>query len=205
MRLFIMGATGGTGRALVEQAINRGHQVTAFVRSPQKLGLATSGVTVVQGDPRNAAELGRAMNGAEAVLSALGPPIPFTGRTTIMGDAAKATIEAMRVASVRRLLSMSGDLQFPDAGPPKLLRVTLLRHLATDQAEMERVIQSSSLDWTIVRPTRLTNAASTGNYRSERDRMPQKSQPIGRADVAHFMLGALESGAHLRSVMGLAR
>ena len=73
-RIFVLGATGGTGRAIVEQARQRGHRVTAFVRSPQKLGPVGDGLTVIRGDPRNADGLRAALPGHDAVLSALGPP-----------------------------------------------------------------------------------------------------------------------------------
>jgi putative NADH-flavin reductase len=205
MRLLILGATGGIGRALVDQASRGGHGVTAFVRSPEKLGTPPKGVSVVEGDPRNEGQLRDAITGCDAVLSALGPPIPFTGRTTIMGDAASATVQAMAERGVRRFLAVSGDLQFPGAGPPWLMRVSLLRHLSRDQAEMERVIQSTGLDWTIVRPTRLTNGALTGAYRAEDGQLPSRARAISRSDVAHFLLGSVERGEHARQVVGLAR
>ncbi len=74
MRLLILGATGGTGRQLTSQAIEHGHRVTAFVRSPQKLGSLRDRVTVRQGDPRSVAELQAILPGHDAVVSALGPP-----------------------------------------------------------------------------------------------------------------------------------
>lgn len=208
MQLLILGATGGTGRALVEQASQRGHRVTAFVRSPEKLGPPLSGVTAVRGDPRNAAQLVDALRGCDAVLSALGPPLPprsWPRSTTILGDAARSTVLAMTSAGVRRVLFISGDLMFPDGGPPALLRVTLLRHLAKDQAEMERVVRASELDWTLVRPTRLTNGPFTGEQRFEVGAMPRAPRGISRADVADFLLGAAERGDHLREIVGLAR
>ncbi len=209
MHLLIIGATGGTGRALVEQASGRGHRVTAFARSPEKLGSPPSRVTVVQGDPRNAAELQAAMLDCDAVISALGPPLPpasWPRHTSILGEGARATVEAMIGAGVRRLLILSGDVQFPDGGPlMALLRATLLRHLARDQGEMERVTRSSGLEWTIVRPTRLTNGALTGAPRAEVGHLPRGAQGISRADVAHFLLGAAERGEHVREVVGLSR
>jgi uncharacterized protein YbjT (DUF2867 family) len=89
MRLLILGATGGTGRALVGQARERGHEVTAFVRAPQKLGPLADRVTVRQGDPRSVVELRAALPGHDAVVSALGPPGP--GRTTILRAGARST------------------------------------------------------------------------------------------------------------------
>jgi uncharacterized protein YbjT (DUF2867 family) len=75
MKILVLGATGGTGRAVVEQAIERGHELTVFVRSPEKLGASRESMTLVEGDPRNAAALQVALVGCDAVLSALGPPI----------------------------------------------------------------------------------------------------------------------------------
>lgn len=205
MHLLVLGATGGIGRALLAQAAARGHRVTAFVRSPQKMDASTTGITILEGDPRNAAQLQKAMPGCETVISMLGPPIPFTGKTTIMRDGAAATLQAMQAAGLRRLVIVSGDLQFPGGGPPWLLRVTLLRHLSRDQAELERVTQSSSLDWTIVRPARLTNGDPTSAYRAEEGRMPAGAKAISRHDVAHFLLGTAERGERVRQIVGLAR
>src|SRR5262249_7516999 len=106
----------------------------------------------------------------------------------------------------RRLLLISGELQFPDAGAmAALMRATLLRHLSKDQAELERAARSSGLDWTIVRPTRLTDGALSGTYRAEEGRLPRGPGSISRADVAHFLLGAAERGEHVRAIVGLAR
>jgi putative NADH-flavin reductase len=205
MRLFILGATGGVGRSVVDQALTRGHEVTAFVRSPEKLGPGRPGLTIVRGDPRAPAQLRPALAGSDAVISALGPPIPFTGRTTILGDGARATLEAMAAAAVTRLLIVSGDLQFPDGGPPRLVRVLLLRHLADDQAELERAIRASAADWTIVRPTRLTHGTRTGAYRVQVNAALSRPRAISRADVAHYLVGAAERGEHLRQMVALAR
>jgi putative NADH-flavin reductase len=205
MRFFVLGATGGTGRALVEQALERGHDVTAFVRSPQTLGAPRPRLTVVEGDPRNATTLERALSGSDAVVSALGPPIPPLRRTTILGDAATATVAAMSAAGVRRLLAISGELQHRAPGAmAAFLRATLLRRLDRDQAELERVVRASALDWTIVRPTRLTRGALTRAYRAAPDAQPTRPRPVSRADVAHFLLDAAERGSYVRQAVGLA-
>jgi putative NADH-flavin reductase len=205
MKLFVLGATGGTGSALVAQALERGHDVTAFVRSPQKLGAPRPKLTVVEGDPRSAAALEPALAGSDAVISALGPPIPPLRRTTILGDAAQATVAAMTATGVHRLLAISGELVHRDPGAMvAFLRATLLRQLARDQAELERVVGASALDWTIARPTRLTRGALTRTYRTEHDGPPTRPRPISRADVAHFLLEAAERGAYVRQAVGLA-
>ena len=204
MRLFVLGATGGTGLALLEQARERGHELTAFVRSPQKLGRPRAGIEVRRGDPRSAAELRAALPGHDAVPSALGPPGP--GPTTILRDAARSTVAAMQAVGPRRLFVVSAAVLFEDAGIlAAILRRTLLRNVAEDSAGMERTVMASGLEWTIARPPRLTNGPLTARYRVEDDRLPTRSgfASIRRADVAHFLLAELERGAHTRRIVGM--
>jgi len=203
LRLFVLGATGGMGRALIDQALARGHQVTAFVRSPQKLDVPREGVTVCRGDPSSVPELEAALPGHDAVLSALGPPGP--GRTTIVSECAQSTVTAMQVVGVRRLLIVSAAVLFRDEGILfAVLRRTLLRNVAEDHTEMERVVMASGLNWTIVRPPRLTNGPLTKHYRVEDDRMPRPRLSLSRADVAHFLLDELDLGAHQHQMVGIA-
>jgi putative NADH-flavin reductase len=204
MRLMILGATGGTGRAVIRQALERGHEITAFVRSPRKLGALADRVTVRQGDPRQVAELRAVLPGHDAVISALGPPGP--GPTTIVRDGARSTVEAMRAGGPRRLVVVSAAVLFKDLGLlGTLLRRTLLRNVAMDFSEMERVVMASGLDWTIARPPRLTNGALTGCYRVENEHLPVQSAlaSISRADVAHFLVRELEHGAHIHHIVGI--
>jgi putative NADH-flavin reductase len=203
-KILVLGATGGTGRALVDQARERGHLVTAFVRSPEMLDPFRDGVTVVGGDPRDAEALRAALPGHEVVISALGPR--GLGPTTVVADAARATVAAMQAAGVRRLLVVGVAVLFEDEGLlAAIARRTFLRNVARDHAEMERVVRASGLDWTIVRPPRLTNGARSRTYGAADGRMPPAARStISRADVADFLLGELEHPAHVGRVVGLA-
>ncbi len=203
MRLLILGATGGTGRAVVEQACARGHQVTALVRSPQKLGALSDGVTVRRGDPLSVTELRAVLPDHDAVITALGPPGP--GRTTVLRESGRSIVEAMNAGGPRRLLVVSVAVLFHDAGlVTALFRHTLLRNIVADAAEMERSVMSSGLDWTIARPPRLTNGPLTRLYRVADDHMPPGRMWVSRADVAHFLLDELEEGRHVHAIVGLA-
>lgn len=206
MRLFIVGATGGVGRVLVDQALARGHHVTAFVRSPQKIDTTRDGLTVIAGDPRDGDALRAALPGHQAVLSALGPPGP--GRTTIVGDGARSLVPAMLAAGVPRLLIVGVAVLFDHIGPlATVMRRTLLRNVARDSAEMERIVTASALDWTIARPPRLTNGPLTGGYKVADDDLPGGAglnASVSRADVAHFLLEELAHPAHLRRIVGVA-
>lgn len=206
MRLFILGATGGSGRQLVNQALERHHRVTAFVRSPEKLGAARDGLTVIQGDVRSPDGMSAALRGHDAMLSALGPPGP--SRNTITSDSARTTVAAMQATGVRRLLVVGVAALFPGVGMfGRLLRNTLLRNIADDSAEMERIVKATRLDWTIVRPPRLTNGPRREHYGVSNDHLPPGAggnATISRADVAHFMLDEVEQPAHIRRVVGIA-
>src|SRR5262245_62679374 len=203
MRLLILGATGGVGRALIEQAAARGHSVTAFVRSPHKLGTPPEDVTVQRGDPLSVSELRAVLPGHDAVLTAIGPPGP--GRTTVMRDSGHRTVEAMLAVGPRRLLAVSVAALFPDAGViAALFRRTLLRNVVTDAAEMEQAVMSRDLDWTIVRPPRLTNGPRTRRYRSADGHLPRGRMWISRADVAHFLLDEMQQSQHLHQIVGMA-
>src|SRR5260221_425238 len=137
MRLLILGATGGTGRQLVAQALARDHQITAFVRTPEKFATRQVGLTVCRGDPRDAAALAAALRGHDAVVSALGPPGP--ARSTILRDSARSIVSAMQAAAVHRLLVISAAVLFEDAGAfVRLMRRTLLKNVAADNGAMER-------------------------------------------------------------------
>jgi putative NADH-flavin reductase len=203
MRLFILGATGGTGRQLIGQALARGHEVTAFVRSPEKLGARQQGLSVQQGDPRDAAALNLALSGHDALLSALGPPGPR--RSTILRDSARSTVSAMQSAGIRRLLIVSAAILFEDMGVlAALLRRTLLRNVVVGSGEMEQIVTASNLEWTIVRPPRLTNAPPTGRYQVADNRYPPGKRTLSRADLAHFLLDELDQRTHLHQVVGQA-
>jgi putative NADH-flavin reductase len=164
-------------------------------------------LTVVQGDPLDAQALGAALAGHDAVLSALGPPGP--GKTTIAGDGAKSAVAAMKATGVRRLLIVGVAVLFEDIGVlAAVLRRTLLRNVAHDSAEMERIVNASGLDWTIVRPPRLTNGPLTGSYAIADDDLPEGATgaaTLSRADLAHFLLNELEHPNHVSRIVGIAR
>jgi putative NADH-flavin reductase len=204
VRLIILGASGGIGRQLIDQALERGDEVTAFVRSPEKLGASREGLFVRRGDPRDVAALTEALPGHDAVLSALGPPGP--GRTTIMRECARSTVAAMQAGGLRRLLVVSAAVLFENSGIiTGFMRRTLLRNVAEDSTEMERVVMASGMDWIIARPPKLTNGPLTGRYHVADGRMPGGRWLVSRANVAHFLLEELQCGAHRHQIVGMTQ
>jgi putative NADH-flavin reductase len=203
MKLFILGATGGIGRHLLQLALERGHQVTAFVRSPQKIGLTHERLQVVQGDVFNADQMAQAMAGHDAVLSAFGPTTLRT--TTQRRDFGRTLAAALRKSGVKRTQLVSSALLFRELGGfSRLLRAVLFRKLLPDMAGMEVEISQSDLDWTIVRPPRLTNGPARHSYRIADGVLPAGGFLISRADVAHFMIGEAEKPTHLKQIVGVA-
>ncbi|AKU96005.1 Flavin reductase [Labilithrix luteola] len=202
MRLFVLGATGGTGRALVEQGLGRGHSMTAFVRSPQKLA-PREGLTILGGDPLSTKELTRVLPGHDAVFFSLGPP--GIGPTTVLREGARALVPAMKATGIRRLLVVSAAVLFENEGfIVWLARHTFLRNVYEDGTAMERVFMESDLDWTFSRPPRLTNGPLTREYRIADGRMPPGTRVVSRNDVAHFLLDEAEQDEHLHRIVGMA-
>jgi putative NADH-flavin reductase len=154
MRLFILGATGGIGRQLVEQALARGHRVTAFARSPEKIGRAHEVLTILGGDPLDVEQLRRALPNHDVVLSAIGPR--SRSEHGVHRDLARSLVPAMESAAVRRLVVVSSAFLFSDAVVPAIVGRLFFHDVVKDAAEMERMIVTSNLEWTIVRPPRLT-------------------------------------------------
>ncbi len=208
-RLFILGATGRTGRELIDIALARGHEVTAFVRSPQRIIRRDPHLTVVKGDPRSIDALARAVSGHDAVLSALGPlPREAMTRTTLLEQSASSAVTAMLRSGVRRFLVVSSAMLFPGGGPvAALLRLILRPHLR-DLNAMEEQVRAATIDWTIARPPRLV-AGSDERYRAQPGGLPEGATLMNgvlswRA-VAAFLLDTVESGRHRREVVGICR
>lgn len=208
-RVLIVGATGGTGRRLVAQALERGFWVTALVRNPSKLQLEHQRLTVVQGNVLDAGSIDTAMRGQEAVLSALGHRRYFYP-TRIQSDGTKNVLRAMDTHGVRRFVCMS-SLGIGDSVGRLGLIYTLfvipliLPFYFWDKTRQEKAIAASGVDWTIVRPGALTNGTKRGRVRQgARVGNFIWTVSVPRADVAEFMIDQLTSRAYLRTAVGVA-
>ncbi|MFL5542449.1 MAG: NAD(P)-dependent oxidoreductase [Longimicrobiaceae bacterium] len=207
MQVVVFGATGGTGRELVKQALGHGHSVRAFVRSPDKLKVIHHRLEVVTGDALDAKAVAAAVEGQDAVLCALG--VNERKPNTILSDAVRNLLAAMETHGVRRLLFVSslgvGETK-GQLGPiyNLVLLPTLLKHVFADKETAEALVRESGLEWTIVRPGRLKNGWLTGKYRASSDAAKGRLFPkIARADVADFMLNALERKLFIRETPAL--
>ncbi|WP_194903943.1 NAD(P)-dependent oxidoreductase [Catenulispora rubra] len=197
MKFLLLGATGATGSLFIEQALADGHEVTAYVRSPDKLA-PRERLTVVAGDVRDAAALTEAMSGAspDAVVSTLG-----LGRTrkpnNLIADSTRAIVEAAGRSGTSRVLVMSafgvGQSADKASAIARFMYRTGGKAIYADKEVGDRHLAASDLDWTLAYPVLLTNKPKTGSYQAidlgQLTRLPGMPR-VARADVAAFLLAA---------------
>jgi len=195
-KLAVCGASGPTGLQVVQQALGKGHSVTAVVRSPDKFKLSHDHLEVVKGDVFDTESLVPIFEGKNAVMSCLGFHWgTFFSPTTLYSKSITAIITAMERTGIERLVCMTGIYTQKDPANPRW--VELLRPLARsfvyDMALMENTIMNSHVRYTIVRPPILTKGPATDNYVvTEGQSVPKVTSSVSRADVAHFMLKSLQ-------------
>ena len=206
MKLVVLGATGSTGLEIVRQAIECGHSVTAFVRSPERLKSFRDRISVKEGNLLDAAELEPVIKGHDAVLSAFGPRVPIAkGDANLLRQFAVALTTAMPRAAVRRVVLESVAFLFKDAiiPPAYLLGRLFFPGVVADASGMEKVLEKSGLDWTIARPPKLTPKPYTGRYRVREGHLPPFGFSISYADVADFMIKAVQNRSLIGKVVGV--
>ena len=207
MKVTVFGATGGVGSEVVRQAVAAGHEVVAVVRDPARLTVpAGPGLGVVTADVMEPAQIGPAVKGAGAVVSALGPR--KGGPATVLADGIRSILTAMADTGVRRLVAVSASGAFIEPGDPFVTRVVvkpLLQRLLPDAMagtrQMETEIWASSSDWTLMRPPQLTNRPARRHYRRMIDHNVGRS--IARADLADAILAALADPATIGHTVGV--
>jgi putative NADH-flavin reductase len=205
MNLLVLGATGKTGREVMNLALSKGHSVTAFVRSPHKISQSHARLRVRKGDALDVDALAIALEGQDAVLSALGqPPRQALRPSTFMAESAANTVAAMQRARVRRLAILSAAVLFPGHGIQFAFFRWFLRHHARDLSAMETVVKATDLDWTIARPPRLVRS-DDARYQSRRDGLPNASLSVSFRGVAAFLLASVEEQRHIEEIVGVAR
>lgn len=205
MNVVVFGAAGKTGRAVVEQAVAAGHQVTAFVRKADEYD--GTNVRIIEGDATNRADVEAAVRGQDAVLDTIGGKTPYKA-TTLESSAAGTIIAAMQRNGVRRLIATSmlgvGESEANTTVYERLLESTFLRGTDKDKAAMESVVESSDLDWIILRPAILNDDPAEGNVQVFSTDLGEKAHKITRADLASFMVAQLATNQYLRQAITIA-
>jgi len=208
MKLLIIGGTGGTGQELIKQALEQGHSLTALVRNPEKAKIAHQNLSVIKGNVLDFDKVQEAVAGQDAVLSALGHKRFFI-KTTILSEGTKNIIKAMEKHNVKRFICIT-SLGINDSRFKLGLYYTLfvipfiVFFYFRDKAKQEKIIRSSKLNWTIVRPGQLTNGKKRGRYKHGANVGNYiLTKMISRADVAHFILSQLNDATYLQKTPGV--
>jgi putative NADH-flavin reductase len=193
MRLAIFGGTGGTGLELTRQALEKGHGVRVLVRNPNRMPLTNENMRLVLGNVLDQESVTKTVLGTDAVLSCLGQR-SLVRNTRVVSAGTRLIMEVMKAQGVRRLVVESafgaGESLAQANAIGRLLFATLLWAPYQDKNAMEPEVKASGLDWTILRPTILTNGALTGRFVVSTGR-PAAGR-VSRADVAAAMLRAVE-------------
>ena len=190
MNIVVLGATGRTGRLVVEQALAADHTVTALVRSPEKLAVSNPNLNVVAGQATDPSAVARVLDRADALISTLG------GGGSVISDSARAIVEAAHKAGVNRVVLLSSFVVERDRFNPvtRLLTGLAMGSMIKDKSAGEKALRESNLDWTIVYASFLTDGPAGGHVAvlTEKGRWTL-SYKIARADVAAWLLRAANS------------
>lgn len=209
MRITVFGATGRIGAAAVEQALEAGHKVTAVVRSTFAMQHPSLEVVKVTGLTK-AEDLRVAVDGAEAVLSGVGPRGRKDGPVT--STSTRAIVAAMKDVGVRRYVGVSAAPVGPVPPGDSFVNRRLihpffgwfLEETYADLALMEDELAQSGIDWTVVRPPKLVSKPVTGIYRTAVDANIPRGLSVSREDTAHLMLAILDDQATVGHALGIA-
>jgi uncharacterized protein YbjT (DUF2867 family) len=211
VKITVFGATGGVGQEIVRQGLARDYAITAVVRDAGRLAVTDPALRVVTvpalDDPGT---LIPAIRGSEAVLSGVGPHGRKDG--PVAAPSTRAIVDAMNVCSTRRFVGVSAAPVGPIPDDEGLLNrwlltpvvKALLRNVYADLGEMEALLQSGNVDWTVVRPPKLVNKPLSGEYRTALGANVIRGSRISRADVAHLMLKTLAVPETIGKAVGVA-
>ena len=202
-KILVLGATGGTGRLIVNQAVARGYDVAAIVRSAEKAS-DLKGAKHIVGDARDERSLREALKGRDAAISALGTPASPFREVTLLSTATRALVRAMQVEHVSRLICITGIGAGDSAGHggflfDRLIFPLLLRKVYADKNRQEAIVKESGLDWVLVRPSVLNDKPSAATVRALTDLSRFHGGSVSRADVASFVLDQVRDNTWLHS------
>ncbi|MFZ4214700.1 NAD(P)-dependent oxidoreductase [Pantoea endophytica] len=201
MKLAIFGASGATGRHLVNQALSSGHSVTALVRTPDSLHVNHVGLKRIVGELYDSATVETVIRDSDAVISVLGAR---KGKAqNICTDGISKIIPAMHNVGVKRLIALSAYGASETKNASLFIRFvrSIISEKMRDKDGMEDIVRASNTDWTLIRPPMLTNGDACGKYRSGIALRPGITARISRADLASFILQAVVNGRYIQEAM----
>jgi len=199
--ILVLGATGGTGRLIVSQAVARGYDVTVLVRSAEKASVL-EGAKLIVGDARDEIALRQALKGRDAVISALGTAASPFREVTFLSSATRTLVSAMKAEQVSRLICTTGIGAGDSAGHggflfDNVIFPLLLRNVYADKNRQEAIVRESGLDWVLVRPSVLNDKPGRDSIRALTDLSHFHGGTISRENVARFILDQLRADVWL--------
>ncbi|KAL9969694.1 hypothetical protein ACROYT_G021943 [Oculina patagonica] len=211
LRLVVFGASGPMGRLVIQQALAKGHTVSAIVRSPEKFDIKHEKLEVIKGDVLNSESLVPILEGKDAVLSCLGAHgTSVFKHTTLYSESIKAITSAMEKSNLNRIVCVTSWITRKEPGNPKLaewfLKPLVMAGFIHDMALMENLLMETKLCYTVVRPPELINDPAKSDYTvTEGQFVPGAVWKIPRADVADFMLASLNTHDWDRKCVAIGR
>lgn len=204
MNIIVFGANGGVGKHFTKLALDKGHEVTAFVRSPSKLELVHERLTIIQGDAFDKAAVKEAIAGKEAVISCLGSTTGMK-KSTQLEEMTKNVVDGMVANNVQRIVYVaSAGIENEIPGLMGKLMIKMLKNVLTDHSNAVSYIKNNDLTYTIVRPMGLNDKEFTGVYKEALTGVPSTGRTITRANVADFMYKALMNKEYENTSVGLS-
>lgn len=203
MKIFLLGATGKTGTILLKMALDRGHHVTAYVRNPERTGIARENLHIVKGDVFSVKDMSSAMGGHDVVVSCLGGN--DNDKKTVIADMTQVIVDSMELNHIKRLITISSaGIHDEFSMITNLIVKMFYKHVINDHKVASKIIMSSGIEYTLARPLSLTDGELTKKYRKVSIGVPKGGKNISREDLVHFLLGCIETGEHKNETVGLA-
>lgn len=205
MNILLLGMTGRVGSEVVKLALKEQHQVTALVRTPEKITINDDNLSIIKGDVTIKEDLERAMKGADAVISALN-----TDGTDTLTKSMPLIIDAMNAESIKRIVTIGTAGILQSRVEPDVLRYQSsesqrkLTRAAEEHHKTYLLLEESDLDWTVVCPTYLPDGEAVGEHREERDFLPEGGKKITVGDTAEFVYKQVKSDEYIETRVGIA-
>ncbi|WP_134703075.1 NAD(P)-dependent oxidoreductase [Ammoniphilus sp. YIM 78166] len=205
MKILLLGATGRVGSQIVTYTLQDRHQVTALVRTPEKIEINNENLTIIEGNVLNKDDIKRAMHGIDVVISALN-----TDGTTTLSESMPVIIEAMENEGIKRIITIGTAGILQSRTTPDSLRYQSSEskrkstRAAQEHHKVYDILKQSTLEWTIVCPTYLPDGEKVGKYRVERDFLPEGGVEISVPDTAEFTYRQIKTSDYVKSRVGIA-
>jgi putative NADH-flavin reductase len=207
MKITVIGANGRSGKLIVQYALEKGWQVTAYLRDKNKLSIMHSNLNFIEGDATNAEQIAKAIAGSNAVVSALGVA-DVAGDVSLMSEGMKRIIPAMQQHGVKRVIAIGG-MGVLQANHSKLIKdlpdfPAMYKNVSEGHYKVYELLQPTNLNWTFLCCPYIPDGERTEKYETKKDYMPLGKQQINTGDIADFIVNELEQNNFTSTRVGIS-